>query len=85
MERVNKYKNYLNFTFFSFFLFLNKFKIFNYFNKKLLDAYLINAGYCLHWDYLISKSNNNLFLGENIFIKKLEKLDINNCIDIGQT
>ena len=83
MERVNKYKNYLNFTFFSFFLFLNKFKIFNYFNKKLLDAYLINSGYCLDWDYLISKSNNNLFLGENIFIKKFKKLDINNCIDIG--
>ena len=29
------------------------------------------------------KSNNNLFLGENIFIKKFEKLDIKNFIDIG--
>jgi FkbM family methyltransferase len=82
-ERVSKYKNYLNFIFYSFFLFLNKFKIFNYLNKKLLEVYLINSGYCLHWDYLISKSNNNLFLGENIFIKKFEKLEINNCIDIG--
>jgi FkbM family methyltransferase len=79
-ERINKHKK---FYFYSIFLFLNKFKIFNYLNKKLLDVYLINSGYCIHWDYLISKSNNNLFLGENIFIKKFEKLDINNCIDIG--
>ena len=82
-ERMSKYKNYLNFIFYSFFLFLNKFKIFNYLNKKLLDVYLINSGYCMHWNYLISKSSNNLFLGENIFIKKFEKLKINNCIDIG--
>lgn len=83
IERVNKYKNYLHFLLYSFFLFLNKFKIFNFLNKKLLDVYLINFGYCMHFDYLISKSNNNLFLGENIFIKKFEKLNINNCIDIG--
>lgn len=82
-ERVNKYKDYLHFFFYSFFLFLNKFKIFNFFNKKLLDVYLINSGYCIHWNYLISKSNNNLFLGENIFIKKFEKLNIKKCIDIG--
>lgn len=82
-ERVNKYKDCLHFFFYSFFLFLNKFKIFNFLNKKLLEVYLINSGYCIHSHYLISKSNNNLFLGENIFIKKFEKLNINNCIDIG--
>lgn len=82
-ERVNKYKDYLHFLFYSFFLFLNKFKIFNFFNKKLFETYLISCGYCIHWNYLLSKSNNNLFLGENIFIKKFKKLNINNCIDIG--
>lgn len=82
-ERVNKYKDYLHFFFYSFFLFLNKFKIFNFLNKKLLEVYLINSGYCIHWNYLISKNNNNLFLGENIFIKKFEKINIKNCIDIG--
>jgi len=79
----DKYKYYLHCIFNSFFLFLNKFKIFNYLNKKLFDIYLINSGYCIDWSYLISKSNNNLFLGENIFIEKFEKLNIENCIDIG--
>lgn len=78
-EKVKKKKYY----FYSFFLFLNRFKIFNYLNKKLFDIYLIYSGYCLNSNYLISKSNNHLFLGENIFIKKFKKLDVNNCIDIG--
>jgi len=82
-EKVNKYKDYLLSFIYSFFLFLNKFKIFNFLNKKLFHVYLINSGYCIDWNYLISKSNNNLFLGENIFIKKFEKLNIKNCIDIG--
>jgi len=78
-EKMKKKKYY----FYSFFLFLNRFKIFNYLNKKLFDIYLIYSGYCINFNYLISKSNNRLFLGENIFIKKFKKLDVNNCIDIG--
>ena len=77
--KSNIIKNYI----FNFFLFLNKFKIFNFINRKLFDIYLINSGYCLDYNFLIEKSNNNLFLGENIFIKKFERLNINNFIDIG--
>jgi hypothetical protein len=44
---------------------------------------LIEEGYCVDWTFLINKSQNSLFLGENIFIRKFDKLKILNCLDIG--
>ena len=76
-------KSNLNYIFFIFFLFLNKNKFFNFLNKKLVEVYLLNNGYYSHSAYRITKSHNNLFKGENIFIKNLEKLNIKKFIDIG--
>ena len=64
-------------------IFLLKFKIFKKISKLFVNAYLINKGYCFDWSFLIKKSSNNLFKGENIFISKFDNLKIKNCIDIG--
>lgn len=76
-------KNNIKNLFYNIVIFLLKFKFFQYISKYFVNAYLINKGYCLDWNYLISKSSNNLFLGENIFLSKLNKLNIKNCIDVG--
>ena len=76
-------KNSIKNLFYNIVIFLLKFKFFQYISKYFINAYFINKGYCLDWNYLISKSSNNLFLGENIFLSKLSKLNIINCIDIG--
>ena len=44
---------------------------------------MIDRGFCVDWDYLINKSENNLFKGENLFISKFDNLNIKNCLDIG--
>ena len=76
-------KNNIKNLFYNIIIFLLKFKFFQYISKYFVNAYFINKGYCLDWNYLISKSSNNLFLGENIFLSKLHKLNIKNCIDVG--
>lgn len=76
-------KNILRNSFNNIFLILNKFKFFKLITKKVYNLYLVDEGYVTDWKFLIEKSPNNLFLGENIFIKKFDKLNIINCIDIG--
>lgn len=73
----------LKFFLFDIFIYFLKFKKINNLFRKLNDLYLINYGYCVDWPYAISKSKNNLFQGEILFIKKLKKIDIKNCVDIG--
>lgn len=80
---MNRFKYLISYVLFSFFLYLNKFKLFNSLNRILLDVYLAKIGYCTHFQYIIGKSKNSLFLGEIIFIKKFKELNILNCIDIG--
>ena len=80
---MNFKKNNLKKFFYDIIIFLLKFKFFQYISNYFVNAYLINKGYCLDWNYLIKKSSNNLFKGENIFLSKLDKLDIKNCLDIG--
>jgi FkbM family methyltransferase len=76
-------KNILRNLFNNIFLILNKFKFFKLITKNIYNLYLIEEGYVSDWKFLIKKSPNNLFLGENIFIKKFEKLNIIGCLDIG--
>ena len=52
------------------------------FNLKILKINLLAIGYCTSWRPVVNKSNN-LFLGELIFIKKLNNLNLKSCIDIG--
>jgi len=80
---MNRFKYLISYVLFSFFLYLNKFKLFNSLNRILLDVYLAKIGYCTHFQYIIGKSKNSLFLGEIIFIKKFKELNILNCIDVG--
>ena len=63
--------------------FLQKIKNFKKFYFFCFQLFLINRGYCANWEYLINKSSNKLFNGENLFIKKLHKIDIKKCIDVG--
>ena len=76
-------KNNIKNLFYDIVILLLKFKFFQYISKYFINAYFINKGYCLDWNYLISKSSNNLFRGENIFLSKLSKLNIINSIDVG--
>ena len=76
-------KNLLRNLFYNLFLTFNKFKTFKLITQNIVYIYLIDEGYCTNSTFLIKKSYNNLFLGENIFIKKFEKLNIINCLDIG--
>lgn len=73
----------LKFFLFDIFIYFLKFKKINNLFRKLNDLYLINYGYCVDWPYAISKSKNNLFKSEILFIKKLKKINIKNCVDIG--
>ena len=63
--------------------FFLKFQFFKKIIKFISDVYLIDRGFCVDWDYLINKSENNLFKGENLFISKFDNLNIKNCLDIG--
>jgi FkbM family methyltransferase len=76
-------KNLLKNLFYNIFLTLNKLKTFKLITKKIFNLHLIEEGYCVDWTFLINKSKNKLFLGENIFIRKFDKLKIVNCLDIG--
>ena len=76
-------KNIMKNYFYDLVIFFLKFKFFKSISRFFVNAYLIDKGYCLDWNYLISKSFNNLFVGENIFLSKLDKLNIQNCLDIG--
>jgi len=72
-------KNFL-YTIIFFFL---KFRFFKKIIKFLSNIYLIDRGYCTDWEFLINKSQNNLFKGENLFISKFDNLNIRNCLDVG--
>ena len=76
-------KNLFKTLFYNLLLTLNKLKTFKLITKRIFNLHLIEEGYCVDWNFLINKSQNNLFLGENIFIKKFNKLNIVNCLDIG--
>ena len=64
-------------------LFLLKFDFFKKISNSFVNIYFINKGYCFDWSYLVSKSSNDLFKGENILLSKFDYLKIKNCIDIG--
>ena len=64
-------------------IFLLKFNFFKKISNLFVNAYFIEKGYCFDWKYLMSKSSNDLFRGENIFISKFDDLKIKNCIDVG--
>ena len=64
-------KNLLKNLFYNLLLTLNKLKTFKLITKKIFNLHLIEEGYCVDWTFLINKSQNSLFLGENIFIKNL--------------
>jgi FkbM family methyltransferase len=65
-----------------FFLKINIINFFYKLNLKILKINLLAKGYCTSWTPITNKSNN-LFLGEIIFIKKLNNLNLKLCIDIG--
>lgn len=70
--------------FYNVIIFLLKFKFFKLISKYFLNAYLIDRGYSLDYGYLMGVNNENqLFKGENIFLNKLDNLNIKNCVDIG--
>jgi len=64
-------------------IFLLKINFFKKIINLIINAYFIDRGYCFDWPYLINKSSNNLFKGENMFISKFDILKIKNCIDVG--
>ena len=64
-------------------IFLLKLNFFKKIINLFVNAYFIDKGYCFDWSYLIGKSSNDLFKGENIFLSKFDSLKIKNCIDIG--
>jgi hypothetical protein len=65
-----------------FFLKINVTNFIYKFNLKILKINLLAKGYCASWKPIANKSNN-LFLGEIIFIKKLNNVNLKLCIDIG--
>ena len=73
----------LKFFLFDIFIYFLKFKKINNLFRKLNDLYLINYGYCVDWPYAISKSKSDFFKSEILFIKKLKKINIKHCVDIG--
>lgn len=79
----NNIKKNIKAFFYNLVIFLLKFNFFKKTSRHLLNAYLINKGYCFDWEYVSGKSKNNLFQGENIFLSKLDYLNIKNCIDVG--
>ena len=76
-------KKIIKFFFYNIILFFLRFNFFKKMLKFLVDSYFIDKGYCLDWEFLINKSQNNLFQGENLFISKFDNLNIKNCLDIG--
>lgn len=78
-QKINMIKSYFT----TITLFFLKFRFFKKIFKFLVSIYLIDKGYCVDWDFLKNKSQNNLFQGENIFISKFDLLNIRNCIDVG--
>jgi len=64
-------------------IFLLEFKFFKKISTYFINAYFIDKGYCFDWEFLMSKSSNHLFQGENIFISKFNNLNIKSCLDIG--
>jgi FkbM family methyltransferase len=64
-------------------IFLLKLNFFKKIINLFVNAYFIDRGYCFDWPYLVGKSSNNLFKGENIFLSKFDSLKIKNCIDVG--
>jgi len=64
-------------------IFLLKFNFFKKISNLFINAYFIEKGYCFDWKYLMGKSSNDLFRGENIFISKFDDLKLKNCIDVG--
>ena len=76
-------KQFIKNIFYEIVIFLLKFNFFKTIINLFVNAYFINRGYCLDGSYLDSKSKNGLFKGENIFLSKLDKLKIKNCIDVG--
>ena len=65
------------------YLSLAKFNFFNKLNNKILNLCLLARGYSTDWKYLQRVENSGVFLGEKIFLKKLNKLNIKKYIDIG--
>ena len=76
-------KQFIKNIFYEIVIFLLKFNFFKKISNLFVNAYLIDKGYCFDWIYLIRKSSNNLFEGENIFLSKLDDLKLKNCIDVG--
>lgn len=76
-------KQVLKNIFYEIIFFLLKFNFFKKILNLFINAYFIDKGYCFDWFYLASKSSNDLFKGENIFLSKLDSLKIKNCIDVG--
>ena len=69
--------------FYSIIIALLKFNFFKKISNLFINAYFIEKGYCFDWKYLMGKSSNDLFRGENIFISKFDNLKLKNCIDVG--
>lgn len=76
-------KQFIKNIFYEIVIFLLKFNFFKKILNLFVNAYFIDRGYCFDWLYLIGKSSNRNFKGENIFLSKLDSLKIKNCIDIG--
>ena len=65
------------------YLFLAKYNFFNKLNNKILNLCLLARGYSTDWEYLQRIENSGVFIGEKIFLKKLNNLNIKKYIDIG--
>lgn len=76
-------KQFIKNIFYEIVIFLLKFNFFKKILNLFVNAYFIDRGYCFDWFYLIGKSSNNLFKGENIFLSKFDSLKIKNCLDVG--
>lgn len=86
MKKINyKYiikKNIKN-IFYEIVIFFLKYKFFKLFSHLFVNAYFMNRGYSFDYNFMMGKSSNQLFRGENIFIKKFDNLGLKNCIDVG--
>ena len=76
-------RQFIKNIFYEIIIFLLQFDFFKKISNLFVNAYFMYKGYCFDWFYLINKSSNNLFKGENIFLSKFDSLKIKNCIDVG--
>ena len=76
-------KQFIKNIFYEITIFLLKFNFFKKIVNLIVNAYFIDKGYCFDWLYLVRKSSNRNFKGENIFLSKFDILKIKNCLDVG--